>query len=386
MTNVRKKASIRKKRAAFGRFGVYSADGVGRPVGGICGIGRASKKSRIGWNRTGRGDDQAMRKSRMDFGRWWDLAKTLERALRRSYAELIVLCAVTMSLVGFGAFPAQAQENPLGEIHTQPPPPPPKSPEDSKPVVEGAGNVAANATSRRDARLRVDVNLVLVPATVTDPMNRLVTGLEKENFQVFDNNIGQIIKSFSTEDAPVTIGIVFDLSGSMNSKFNRARRALSEFLRTSNPLDEFFVVGFNDRPAVIVDYTSDIDDVEARMVMLKPENRTALIDAAYLGITKLRDAKYERKALLIISDGGDNRSRYTEGELRRAVRESDVQIYSIGIFDQYAPTQEEQLGPVLLSDICEMTGGRMFRVGDIADLGDIATRISAELRNEYVIA
>jgi Ca-activated chloride channel family protein len=231
----------------------------------------------------------------------------------------------------------------------------------------------------------VDVNLVLVPATVTDSLNRLVTGLEKENFEIYDNNVGQTIKSFSTEDAPVTIGIVFDLSGSMNSKFNRARRALSEFLRTSNPLDEFFVVGFNDRPAVIVDYTSDVDDVEARMVMLKPENRTALIDAAYLGMTKLRDAKYERKALLIISDGGDNRSRYTEGELRRAVRESDVQIYSIGIFDQYAPTQEEQLGPVLLSDICEMTGGRMFRVGDIADLGDIATRISAELRNEYVL-
>jgi Ca-activated chloride channel family protein len=231
----------------------------------------------------------------------------------------------------------------------------------------------------------VDVNLVLVPATVTDPMNRLVTGLEKENFEVYDNNIGQVIKSFSTEDAPVTIGVVFDLSGSMNSKFQRARKALSEFLRTSNPLDEFFVVGFNDRPAVIVDYTSDVDDVEARMVMLKPENRTALIDAVYLAMNKLRDGKYERKALLIISDGGDNRSRYTEGELRRAVRESDVQIYAIGIFDQYAPTQEEQLGPILLSDICEMTGGRMFRVGDIADLGDIATRISAELRNEYVI-
>jgi Ca-activated chloride channel family protein len=280
---------------------------------------------------------------------------------------------------------ARAQENPLGEIHTQPPPPPPKSPESSKPVVEGSGNVAATGTSRRDARLRVDVNLVLVPATVTDPLNRLVTGLEKENFEIYDNNVGQLIKSFSTEDAPVTIGIVFDLSGSMNSKFNRARRALSEFLRTSNPLDEFFVIGFNDRPAVIVDYTSDVDDVEARMVMLKPENRTALIDAAYLGMTKLRDAKYERKALLIISDGGDNRSRYTEGELRRAVRESDVQIYSIGIFDQYAPTQEEQLGPILLNDICEMTGGRMFRVNDIADLGDIATRISAELRNEYIL-
>jgi Ca-activated chloride channel homolog len=298
-------------------------------------------------------------------------------------AALIVVGAGVWSIAG--SVVCRAQENPLGEVHTQPPPPPPKTPESTKPVIEGAENAAALATSRRDARIRVDVNLVLVPATVTDPMNRLVTGLERENFQVYDNNIGQVIKSFSTEDAPVTIGIIFDLSGSMTSKFMRARKALSEFLRTSNPQDEFFVVGFNDRPAVIVDYTSDVDDVEARMVMLKPENRTALIDAIYLGVDKLKQAKYERKALLIISDGGDNRSRYTEGELRRVVRESDVQIYSIGIFDQYAPTTEEQLGPVLLTDICDMTGGRLFRVLDINDLGDIASRISAELRNEYVI-
>jgi Ca-activated chloride channel family protein len=279
----------------------------------------------------------------------------------------------------------RAQENPLGEVHTAPPPPPPKNPEATKPVIEGADNAAKMATSRRDARIRVDVNLVLVPATVTDPMNRLVTGLEKENFEIYDNNVGQVIKSFSTQDSPVTIGVIFDLSGSMTSKFARARKALSEFLRTSNPQDEFFVVWFNDRPAVIVDYTSDVDDVEARMVMLKPENRTALIDAIYLGVDKLKQAKYERKAILIISDGGDNRSRYTEGELRRVVRESDVQIYSIGIFDQYAPTTEEQMGPMLLTDICDMTGGRMFRVLDMADLGDIASRISAELRNEYVI-
>jgi Ca-activated chloride channel family protein len=278
-----------------------------------------------------------------------------------------------------------AQENPLSTVTTPAPPPAPKTPEDAKPVIQGADNAAKLATSRRDARIRVDVNLVLVPATVTDPMNRLVTGLEKENFEVYDNNVGQVIKSFSTEDAPVTIGVIFDLSGSMTSKFLRARKALSEFMRTSNPQDEFFVVGFNDRPAVIVDYTSDIDDVEARMVMLKPENRTALIDAIYLGVDKLKQAKYDRKALLIISDGGDNRSRYTEGELRRVVRESDVQIYSIGIFDQYAPTTEEQLGPILLTDICDMTGGRMFRVMDMSDLGDIASRISAELRNEYVI-
>ena len=301
---------------------------------------------------------------------------------------MLGLAAMVVSVGLWGAVGSAvcvAQENPLGAVHTPAPPPPPKSAEDAKPVIEGADNAAKLATSRRDSRIRVDVNLVLVPATVTDPMNRLVTGLEKENFEVYDNNIGQTIKSFSTEDAPVTIGVIFDLSGSMSSKFMRARKALSEFLRTSNPQDEFFVIGFNDRPAVIVDYTSDVDDVEARMVMLKPENRTALIDAIYLGVDKLKQAKYERKALLIISDGGDNRSRYTEGELRRVVRESDVQIYSIGIFDQYAPTTEEQQGPILLNDICEMTGGRMFRVLDIGDLGDIASRISAELRNEYVI-
>ncbi len=292
---------------------------------------------------------------------------------------MAMLCAAFFGGVG------RAQENPLGQVQTETPPPKPKTPEEAKPVIEGAANVVAHATSNRNARIRVDVNLVLVPMTVTDPMNRLVTGLDKENFQIFDNNVGQMITSFSTEDAPVTIGVVLDLSGSMSSKFRRSQKALSEFLRTSNPKDEFFVVGFNDRPAVIVDYTSDVEDVEARMVMLKPEKRTALIDAVYLGVNKLRQAKYERKALLIISDGGDNRSRYTEGELRRAVRESDVQIYSIGIFDQYAPTPEEQTGPLLLTDMCEATGGRMFQVRDVSELGDIASRISAELRNEYVI-
>jgi Ca-activated chloride channel family protein len=276
-----------------------------------------------------------------------------------------------------------AQENPLGQVETPKPAQAPKTPTEVNPAVLGPDGQPLPNT--RTARLRVDASLVLVPMTVTDPLGRLVTGLEKENFQIFDNGIGQTIKSFSTDDTPISIGIIFDLSGSMSSKFIRARKALTEFLRTCNPQDEFFVVGFNDRPAVIVDYTSDVDDVEARMVMLKPENRTALIDAVYLGVNKLKSAKQERKALLIISDGGDNRSRYTEGELRRVVRESDLQIYSIGIFDQYAPTQEEQMGPILLTDVCEMTGGRLFKVGDLGDLGDIATRISAELRNEYVV-
>jgi Ca-activated chloride channel family protein len=306
--------------------------------------------------------------------------------VRRTRAwKIMALCLALLAVVSCGNR-LLAQENPLGEVKTPVPAPQPKSPEDQKPVIEGGDDVAKKATSHPEARLRVNVNLVQVPMTVTDPMNRLVTGLEKENFALFDNNVGQTIRYFSSEDAPLTIGIIFDLSGSMGSKFARARKALNEFLRTANPQDEYFVVGFNDRPSVIVDYTSDPDDVDARMVMLKPENRTALIDAVYLGVDHLRSAKYERKALLIISDGGDNRSRYTEGELRRVVREADVQIYSIGIFDSYAPTQEEVLGPELLKEICEMTGGRLFTVSnDLSDLQDIATRISAELRNEYVI-
>ena len=285
-------------------------------------------------------------------------------------------CVVLALAVGLRA---GAQENPLGDAHTTAPAP--TVPKDERPVVEGGDK----ATSTAGAAIHVDVDLVLVPVTVTDPMNRLVTGLEKENFQLFDNNAPQTIKSFSTEDAPLSIGIVFDLSGSMQGKFNRARKALSEFLRTCNPQDEFFVVGFNDRPAVIVDYTSDVDDVEARMVMLRPENRTALIDAMYLGLNHLKTAKYDRRALLVISDGGDNRSRYTQGELEKAVRESEVQIYAIGIFDSYAVTEEEQNGPALLKDVAEATGGRLFKVLDVQDLADIAERISEELRNEYVL-
>jgi Ca-activated chloride channel homolog len=298
-------------------------------------------------------------------------------------ARLQVLFVAAAALCVLTSMPAFTQENPLGSVHTANPPAPPV-PKDARPPVAN-GDVAGKATNAQGAKIRVDVDLVLIPVTVTDPMNRLVTGLERENFYIYDNNIAQTIKSFSTEDAPLSIGIVFDLSGSMQSKFVRARRALSEFLRTCNPKDEFFVVGFNDRPAILVDYTSDVDDVEARMVMLKPENRTALIDAMYLGVNKLKSAKYQRKALLVISDGGDNRSRYTEGELTRVVRESEVQIYGIGIFDQYAPTEEEQNGPLLLKGVTESTGGRLYKVLDVQDLSDIAERISEELRNQYVL-
>jgi Ca-activated chloride channel family protein len=280
---------------------------------------------------------------------------------------------------------AQAQEDPLNTVHV----PPPSTPAQPSGAPAGADAPVATGTASAKARpgglIRMNVDMVLVPITVTDPMNRLVTGLEQEDFEVFENNGKQKIRSFASEDAPVSIGIIFDLSGSMTSKLVRARESILQFIKTANPEDEFFVIGFNDRPELIEDFTSSVEDIQARLAMVKSGHRTALLDAIYYGVAKMKDAKHERKALLVVSDGGDNRSRYTEGEVRAQVRESDVEIYSIGIFDPYAATPEERTGPMLLNELCEQTGGRLFRVDDLSEMGDIAEKISTELRNQYVI-
>jgi len=233
--------------------------------------------------------------------------------------------------------------------------------------------------------LKVAVDLVLVPVTITDPMNRLVTGLERENFQLFEGSATQEIKSFSSEDAPVSLGVIFDSSGSMSSKMDRAKDAVIEFFKTANPQDEFFMITFSDEPEVVSDFTSSVDEIQGKLVFTVPRRRTALLDAIYMGVTKMRQAKYGKKALLIISDGGDNHSRYTEGEIKALVKEADVMVYAIGIYDRYFATQEERLGPELLGEIAELSGGRAFTVENPNDLADVATKIGVELRNQYVL-
>ena len=233
--------------------------------------------------------------------------------------------------------------------------------------------------------IKVDVKLVLVPVSITDPLNRQVIGLDKENFQVFEGKEKQEIRHFSSEDAPISLGAIFDVSGSMADKIERAREAVVEFFKTANPQDEFFMIAFADKPEEVTDFTQSVEDIEARLVLTYPKGRTALLDAIYLGLSKMRDAKCGKKALLIISDGGDNHSRYTEGEIKNLVKESDVQIYAIGIYDHYFPTDEERLGPQLLSDITELTGGRAFSIDNPNDLADVATKIGVELRNQYVL-
>jgi Ca-activated chloride channel homolog len=310
------------------------------------------------------------------------LARSL-RSFRRVRRWSAALALITMLGMVLG-LAGNAQEDPLNKVHVQPPATNTPAGEPTGAEAPPATGAAANI-ARPGGIIRMDVNLVLVPVTVTDPMDRLVTGLERGDFHVYEDNKQQTIKSFAMQDAPVTIGIIFDLSGSMTSKLVRAKDSILQFIKTANPQDEFFVIGFNDRPELMEDFTNSVDDIQARLANVQAGHRTALLDAIYYGIAKMRDARYQRKALLVVSDGGDNRSRYTEGEVKAQVRESDTQIFSIGIFDAYAPTPEERSGPMLLDEISSDSGGRMFRVDDLSEMSDIAEKISTELRNEYVI-
>jgi Ca-activated chloride channel family protein len=245
--------------------------------------------------------------------------------------------------------------------------------------------ILADTVQTHAPMIRSKVDLVLVPVTVTDPMNRLVTGLDKENFEVFEGKDRQDVRHFSAEDAPISLGVIFDMSGSMSSKIERAREAVIEFFKTANPQDEFFLITFSDKPEEVSDFTQSVDDLQGKLVYTVPKGRTALLDAIYLGLSKMRQARYPKKSLLIISDGGDNHSRYTEGEIKSLVKEADVMVYSIGIYDHYFQTEEERLGPQLLGDISELSGGRSFTIDNPNDLADVATKIGIELRNQYVL-
>jgi len=246
---------------------------------------------------------------------------------------------------------------------------------------------AAPKEDRPNATLRINSNLVLVPVSVCDPTNRPVTGLEKEHFKLFDDRVEQTVTHFAMDDEPVTVGLLFDISGSMGPKLRLSRLAVAQFFKTANPEDDFFLVEFNDQPRLVVPLTRDMEDIQNQLTFVQSKGRTALLDALVLAIHEMKNSRKNRKALLIISDGGDNSSRYTEHEVRKMVRESDVLIYAVGVFEPYggrSRTPEEASGPGLLNDLCEQTGGRHFPT-DVSELPDIAAKIGVELRNRYVL-
>src|SRR6266478_2146059 len=236
--------------------------------------------------------------------------------------------------------------------------------------------------------VHADVDLALVNVSVTDAHDRPVTSLERDSFRVFEDNIEQEVVNFSSEDVPISIGVILDLSGSMANKLGKAKEAALQFFKTANPQDEFFLVGFNERAQLLSSFTHNVEDLQSAMLPASAKGKTALLDAIYLGLNQMRIASNGKRALLIISDGGDNSSRYTEKDIKRIVREADTQLYSIGIFDpvEYrSRTLEELNGPTLLSETTEQTGGRAFSVENINQLPNIAAKIGAELRNQYIL-
>jgi Ca-activated chloride channel homolog len=240
------------------------------------------------------------------------------------------------------------------------------------------------------AELRIDSALVQVPAHVTREDGTTLANLAPENFHVFEDGVEQRITHFTREDAPLSVGLLFDSSGSMRDKMPKSLQATAAFFKTANAQDEFFLVEFSERPKLTVPFTTDPGQIYQRILHMRPFGRTSLLDAIHLALQQMKNATHSRKAIVIVSDGGDNRSRYTAREIKNGMLESDVQLYAMGIFDSPGRESkklpaEEKNGPHLLNELAEQSGGRHYPVGDLDDLPSISEDISRDLRNEYVI-
>jgi len=243
-------------------------------------------------------------------------------------------------------------------------------------------------STEQQAVLRSDSSLVMIPTHVTTVTGGSVTSLRRENFRLIEDNVEQSIVHFDQDDAPVSIGLLFDISGSMRDKMQKAAEAVTAFFKTANSEDEFFLVEFGDRAKLVVPFTPDSSELFRWISHTKPVGRTSLLDAIHLSLAQMKRARHDRKALLIISDGGDNWSRHSAREVRNTLLESDVQLYAMGIFDRdYSSKREAETrnGPALLDDLAQESGGRHYPVDDINDLPTISAKIGKDLRNEYLL-
>ena len=244
---------------------------------------------------------------------------------------------------------------------------------------EGASPEKRTQEKPGSDKVQLDTQLVSLNISVTDPLGRLVTGLRKEHFEIYDDKVKQQIAHFTSIDAPLSIGIIYDVSGSMGSTIGRSFQALRRFIETSHEEDDFFLIAFNDKARLIQDFTTSPDQVLGRLMVIKPKNSTAFYDAVYLGIEKVLQGRHERKALLVISDGEDNNSRYSHIELRKRARESGVMIYGIAL------PGPQMYGLGVMAQVAEFTGGRSFMPGGRESFMEICTRIALELRHQYSV-
>ena len=231
--------------------------------------------------------------------------------------------------------------------------------------------VAALAQAAQKA-LKIDVDLVMVSVAVSDSDGRPVTDLKEQSFQLFEDKIEQKIRYFSSEAAPISIGIILDISHSMQKKLSFAKDAALKFLETGTPDDEYFLVEFSNRAKIAQGFTSDITRLRDKLSLVPAQGNTALYDAVYLGLAQLKKGQNPKKALLLITDGEDNHSRYSRRDIREFVREADAQIYVI------------DMGRALVGELADMTGGHSYRAS-VADLEDTCEKIALELKSQYVI-
>src|SRR5262249_16461153 len=266
-------------------------------------------------------------------------------------------------------------------------------PDNAPPALPGSPTAASKPDDQKpkpagpDNQITIETGVVNVTVSVTDPYGRFVTGLGKDHFEVFDDRVKQQIAHFTDDDAPVSLGIVYDVSGSMKERIARSVRALRRFIETSHNDDDFFLIGFNDRAKLVEDFTTSGDRIVNHLMFVAPHGSTALYDAAYIAVEKVAQGRQKKKALLIISDGQDNNSRYTYKELRNRVKAGDVQIYAIGITDPGSDSLAGY-GRSVLEEITRMTGGRAFfpNAYNEPELVEICTRIALELRHQYSLA
>jgi Ca-activated chloride channel homolog len=264
----------------------------------------------------------------------------------------------------------------------------PKDTVSTAPRPESSASPSGGA-DRNSTKIRVNTDLVVIPVTVTDGKGRVVNGLQKEHFTLYEDKVEQAISHFAAEDAPVAIGLVFDTSDSMAPKLRKAREAVVALLRNANPEDEFFLVQFNHRPQLVVSMTKHSEEIQNRVELVQATGSTALLDAVTLALKEMRNAHHTRKAIIIISDGEDNASHCSPLDVTEAVRKAEVLIYAIGITDSSSyqtGASNKPSGSALLNEIAKQTGGRLFEVNTLKQLPDIACKIGAWLRNQYVLA
>ena len=253
------------------------------------------------------------------------------------------------------------------------------------------------------AAFRANAQMVLVPVTVTDHKGKTVDGLRAKDFKILEDQVPQQIVSFTSEDAPCSVGLVLDISGSMRNTLDVAKGVAHSFFQTANPEDEFLLLTVSTQPEAVSRFTTDIGDLEDSIGRTSSGGMTALIDTVYLGLNQMRKANQPRRALLILSDGMDNYSRYSKGELMRVALEADVQIYAIIVSNGSAggssggapfrpsliakPIDQarEREGPNLLEELADKTGGLHFHVRNSAEAQEASIKAGRALRNEYVI-